>query len=92
MQRSRSLLIAGVAAVGLVVAGTAAGLWPGRKQVDFNHEVRPIFNGKCISCHGGVRQNGGLSVLFREDALGKAKSGRRGIVPGDPDAGCDAVP
>jgi hypothetical protein len=79
------VLIAGVTAVGLVSAG-AAGFWPGQKQVGFNREVRPILNGKCITCHGGVKQAGGFSVLFREDALGKGKSGRPGIVPGDPDA------
>ena len=56
MQRSRYVLIAGVAAFGLVSAGTAAGFWPGQKQVDFNHEVRPILNGKCITCHGGVKK------------------------------------
>ena len=86
MQRSRYVLIAGAAAFGLVFAGTASGFWPRGKQVDFNHEVRPILNGKCIACHGGVKQAGGFGVLFREDALGKGKSGRIGIVPGDPDA------
>ena len=70
MQRSRSMSIAGVAVLALVVGGAATRFWPGQSQVDFTHDVRPIFNGKCITCHGGVRQNGGFSVLFREDALG----------------------
>src|SRR3712207_7289462 len=43
-------------------------------EVDFNAEVRPILNAKCITCHGGVKQNGGFSLLFREDALGNTKS------------------
>lgn len=85
MQRSRYVMIAGVAVSGMVFAGTASGLWSRHKQVDFNHEVRPILNAKCIACHGGVKQAGGFGVLFREDALGKGKSGRIGIVPGDPD-------
>src|SRR5262249_39936586 len=40
----------------------------------------------CMACHGGVRQKNGVSFLFREEALGTGKSGRRTIVPGDPDA------
>ncbi len=53
-------------------------------RVDFNAEVRPILNAKCITCHGGVKQNGGFSLLFREDALGNTKSGHPAIIPGHP--------
>jgi hypothetical protein len=38
-----------------------------------------------MHCHGGVRQKNGVSFLFREEALGVGKSGRRIIVPGKPD-------
>jgi hypothetical protein len=55
-----------------------------RRPVDFNTEVKPIFNKKCITCHGGVKQNGNFSVLFRAEALSKTKSGNYGIIPGDP--------
>jgi hypothetical protein len=51
--------------------------------VDYNTEVKPILNRSCISCHGGVKKQGGFGLLFREDALVKLKSGRYGIVPGD---------
>ena len=51
-------------------------------QVDFNEHVRPILNQKCMSCHGGVRAQGDLSFLFKEDALKPAKSGKKAIVPG----------
>ena len=54
-------------------------------RVDFNTEVKPIINAKCITCHGGVRAKGGFSLLFREDAFAKTESGRPAIVPGDPD-------
>ena len=54
-------------------------------MVDFTTQVKPILNNHCISCHGGVRQKGGFSLLFREEALAKTKSGKYGIVPGDPD-------
>src|ERR1700740_2494210 len=54
--------------------------------VDFSRDIRPILNQNCSSCHGGVRQKGGVSFSFREEALGKGKSGLPTIVPGDPDA------
>ena len=53
--------------------------------VDFSSEVKPISNKKCISCHGGVKKQGNFSVLFRPEALAKTKSGKRGIIPGDPE-------
>lgn len=54
-------------------------------HVDFTTQVKPIINRSCITCHGGVRQKGGFSLLFREEALAKTESGKRGIVPGDLD-------
>jgi hypothetical protein len=56
------------------------------KKIDYNTHVKPIINKNCISCHGGVKKQGGFSLLFREEALAKGKSGRPGIVPGDADA------
>ena len=53
--------------------------------VDFTSQVKPIINRNCITCHGGVRQKGGFSLLFREEALAKLKSGKFAIIPGDPD-------
>lgn len=55
------------------------------KKVDFSAEIKPILNKKCISCHGGVKKNGGFSVLFREEALDTAESGKLAIVPHRPD-------
>lgn len=53
-------------------------------QVDFNRDVRPILNTECVNCHGGVKRNGDLSLLFRADALAPAESGKQAIVPGAP--------
>ncbi len=53
-------------------------------KIDFNTQVKPILNRKCISCHGGVKQKGGFSVLFREEALGNTESGKPAIIPGKP--------
>ena len=54
-------------------------------EVDYNTQVKPIINKKCISCHGGVKQEAGFSLLFQEEALGLTESGKPAIIPGDPD-------
>src|SRR5690606_15733094 len=52
-------------------------------QVDFSTQVKPILNKHCISCHGGVKQSGGFSLLFREQAMDTTESGEPAIIPGD---------
>ncbi|GAA5496485.1 hypothetical protein Rhal01_02669 [Rubritalea halochordaticola] len=54
-------------------------------KINFNEEVRPILNKNCTGCHGGVQMAGGVSFIYRDKALGKGESGKRIIVPGDPD-------
>ncbi|HEY5772043.1 MAG TPA: DUF1553 domain-containing protein [Chitinophagaceae bacterium] len=54
------------------------------EKIDYNTQVKPIFNKKCITCHGGVKAKSEFSLLFREDALKPAKSGKYPIVPGKP--------
>ncbi len=46
--------------------------------VDFNRDVRPIFNQHCVACHGGVKQAGDLSFVY-EDRVANV------VTPGDPD-------
>ncbi|AKP54105.1 hypothetical protein CA2015_4781 [Cyclobacterium amurskyense] len=53
------------------------------ERVDFNNDIRPIINNKCIACHGGVKRSGGFSLLFEEEALEANESGKRAIVPGN---------
>ena len=55
-----------------------------RDKIDYNAQVKPILNKKCISCHGGVKAKSNFSLLFREDAMKPAKSGKYPIVPGKP--------
>ena len=94
--RTRALRILSGAAV---IAVVLAGLWllatrykgplfsrSSHQRIDFSRDIRPILNQNCTSCHGGVRQKSGVSFIFREEALGKGKSGRATIVPGNPDA------
>jgi hypothetical protein len=54
-------------------------------EIDFNAEIRPILNTKCISCHGGVQEKSGFSLFSREDALRPTDSGKPAIIPGNPD-------
>lgn len=65
--------------IAFLVAG-CSGTGP---AVSFNEEIKPLINSKCISCHGGVKRNGGFSLLFRQDALAKNESGKPAIIPGD---------
>lgn len=83
----RSVFVVGAV---LVVSGLI--VWRGsrylfaRDEVHFSTDIRPILNQNCVQCHGGVRQKNGVSFIYRDEALGIGKSGKRTIVPGDPDA------
>ncbi len=79
MPRSPEALIA------LLLLGVYNGDVASAASVDFGRDIRPIFNQNCTSCHGGVKRAGGLSLLSREAAMAKNKSGGRAVVPGDVD-------
>ena len=69
----------------LALAVTCIALFTLGKEetVDFSADVKPILNKHCITCHGGVKKNGGLSFLFENEAFARAESGRPAIIPGD---------
>ena len=50
-------------------------------DLDFTHDVHPIFAARCFACHGGDKRSGGLSLQNYSDTL---KGGRNGpaILPG----------
>ncbi len=68
-----------------LIALAAFAWWKPAPAVSYNADIRPIFNNKCIACHGGVKKSSGFSVLFREEAMQPAKSGELAIVPGHPE-------
>jgi hypothetical protein len=78
-KRYHLIALAGAAGIAAFVA---AGWWSEPSPVDFNTQVKPILNKKCITCHGGVKRESDFSLLFQKDALAKAKSGLYAIVPG----------
>jgi hypothetical protein len=53
--------------------------------VDFAREVQPLLAARCFKCHGGVKQQAGLSLLFRSEALAPTRAGKPAIVPGKPE-------
>ena len=53
-----------------------------KKIISYTADVKPILNSKCISCHGGVKKNAGLSFLFRDEAIAVTQSGKPSIIPG----------
>lgn len=55
------------------------------RKIDFNSEVKPILNKHCITCHGGVKRSGELSMMTRADLLKAGESGKVAIVPGAPE-------
>lgn len=59
------------------------------RQIDFNHDIRPILSNYCHKCHGpdpAQRQGGtdGLRLDTREGALAD-QGGHAAIVPGSPE-------
>ncbi|MBX3242232.1 MAG: DUF1553 domain-containing protein [Chitinophagaceae bacterium] len=82
LQINKKLLVITIGLLIIVVIGIR---FFGQEKVDFNTEVKPLLNKKCISCHGGVKKEGGFSVLFRNEAMDTTDSGHPAIVPGHPD-------
>lgn len=76
-----------------VVAGLLASLgWAGvasaepGPDIDFSRDVQPVFQQHCVKCHGGVKREGGLSLLAPHDAFRPAESGATAVVSRRPEA------
>ncbi len=78
---STQILMAGSTIIQLLAAVLAlpASLLLADDAIDFNRDVRPIFNQHCVACHGGVKQAADLSFAYGEQVLPL-------VEPGQPDA------
>jgi len=56
------------------------------EELHFNRDIRPIFTKHCTACHGGVKEAGNISLIYRDKALAEGKSGEICIVPGAPES------
>lgn len=54
------------------------------KLISFDEQVRPILAKHCLACHGGVKQAGGLNMVWQEGLLGESDSGHA-VLPGKAD-------
>ncbi|MEQ9406242.1 MAG: PSD1 and planctomycete cytochrome C domain-containing protein [Fuerstiella sp.] len=70
----------------LCVTGLTMSQLSAADSIDFDRDIRPILNDHCAGCHGGVKKNGGFSVISRELMLSNTDSGQPAIVPHDADA------
>lgn len=59
----------------------------GENRIDFARDIRPILNAKCTGCHGGVKQAGGVSFVYKGQVVNfEGETGNKVVTPGDPDA------
>ena len=76
-QVNRSLL-----AIGLLLASTH--LAPLAAAVDYEREIRPLLEARCLKCHGPDKQKSKLRVDQRAILLRGGEGGLPAIVAGDP--------
>ena len=80
-------MLAAVGALLVVVLTVVVRTWLDRPApISFNSQIRPMLNENCLACHGGVKEAGGFSLLFEEDALRTNESGLAAIVRGEADS------
>jgi hypothetical protein len=83
--KGKAILLAGAGILVILAYFTFHEIERRSNRIDFNTDIRPIINNKCITCHGGVKRSGGFSLLFADEALMPNESGKPAIVPGEPE-------
>ncbi len=69
----------------VLLTTSECGLWAADK-IDFNKRIRPLFQERCYKCHGPDKQESGLRLDKRQEALAGGETGPA-IVPGDNTSG-----
>ena len=57
----------------------------GAAELDFTRDIQPILAENCTTCHGPDKQKAGLNLTDEKSARAELKSGKRAVVPGNPD-------
>jgi len=47
-----------------------------KREVDFAHDIRPIFESHCWKCHGATKHESGLSLHLRDSAFAGGDGGK----------------
>jgi len=55
---------------------------PTAQSVDFDRDIRPIFQARCLECHGPTKQKGGFRLDDRDAALKGGENHSPAIHPG----------
>jgi hypothetical protein len=60
--------------------------WGDTKLIDYETMIQPIWDAKCVKCHGGKETKAGLDLTDKRDNYGFVQSYRSmfGLKPGDP--------
>src|SRR5213593_821249 len=87
-------IISIVIASGGSLAGTGAGFAadspaqitklpvPATTKVDFNRDIRPLFENRCYECHGPKKQKSGLRLDRKSNVFKGGDSGKPALLPG----------
>ncbi len=96
MKASHSLLISLATAAGALFVSscvpqsggmrTGSALGSGHGDVDFQEDIRPLLERKCLECHNSRINHGGLILETRALAFRPRRPGGPVIVPGNPEA------
>ena len=69
--------------VSLSVLWMAVSLAPARAGADYQRSIKPLLKQRCFSCHGALKQKGGLR-LDTVELMRKGGESGPALLPGDP--------
>ncbi len=81
---TRRFLIALVLVFYLATGGLSAERLPptASREIDFVRDIQPIFRARCLSCHDGAKQRGGLRLDLKSAAFKGGETFAAAIIPG----------
>ena len=82
----KSSIAIGVLTRMVALVAVVSSLAQAADPVNFAKQIRPIFKERCYSCHGAKKQESGLRLDKRQEAMAGGDTGPA-IVPGDSSSG-----